>query len=378
MGFIDHENVTFQDTDITFKDYDINKVDVHSSTVASIIAGTNGFVPEAEIYNVALPASISLAAFEDAFNWYIYTAHIDVVNISLGFDNNGYYSSLDEYLDYIVTANNITIVAAAGNISETENPSNNYVFSIALARNVIAVGALDGPTNICTESSYDERIDNHVEKPNISADGSFSIDIGITFYEKCFTSYAAPYVTATVAAMIESNSVIVSKPYVINSILSTYSDSSSIQNPDITNGYENKFGAGRLSPIDSINAAANYYEGVTNYRYRGILSSEAIVLHPYDEITITLWWDSNVDYDNSNYTPYSTLDLNLELQHNSSGLLCNSIHTDYNFEKMTCTVPNLTPYLMSYDYTIHVIQVGYYITADFGTNVSYSYSYKIE
>jgi|LGVE01.1.fsa_nt_gb hypothetical protein len=369
-GFIDEEANELTNEPITYHNFSSSDLSEHATLVASIIAGDDGIVPDAELYNSTV-SSDNLSDWESSFNWFLVTHDVDVINISLGIDTQGIYSALDEYLDYIITQHNTPVVKSAGNRGNTDG----LITSPGLALNIITVGALEDESTLADYSSSVDIAGSNTEKPSLVALGTYKINCGLwCTTESSGTSYSAPAVTATIAAMMDRYSWIKNKPYIIHAVLTAYADRSNLTDyTNFTNGYEDEIGAGELSVYDSIMNVTKFITAtVTSSHPVGISTVKYINLNAYDEITISLWWEVNSIYSSSTYNVQDTLNINLEIEHQLDGLYCSSSSSNHNFEKFTCTVYS------TWTYDINVILAELLNTSNHGTSVSYAYSYKIE
>jgi hypothetical protein len=369
-GFIDDGAKELSNTSITYHSFLSTKVTPHATIVASIIAGDEGIVPGAHLYSSRV-ANSSLLGWENSFTWFLVTNNVDVVNISGGFDTNGIYSTLDEYLDYVITNYDTPVVKSAGN----EGDGNGYITSPGLAYNIITVGALENRTTLADYSSTDELSSSNIEKPSIVALGTYKIRTSFFSTEYVSgTSFAAPAVTRTIAAMMDRYASIKNLPFAVHAVLSSNADMTYLTSyNDITNGYENSVGAGELNVYDSIMGVTKYSAGgIDEPATPGLLQLWLMDLDAYDKITVTLWWEVNSLQDGSTYNIKDIYDLDLFIYHPQDGLYCQSTSSNYNFEKFTCQV------FATANYELVSTKEGYFDSSIHGPYVKFAYAWKIE
>lgn len=184
----------------------------HASRVAALMVGeTIGLVPDATLYATACANSNE---FFEEIEWLI-DQGVDVINMSasLGADNTYYIYA--QWIDHLAVTHSVHFVSAAGNYVGSDTP---WIATQALGYNIVAVGGFDDndSTNYLdhsyySSSSYDEN-NGAPEKPDIIAP-SVSIEFPTTLplwsdkYNSWEiddgTSYGAPFVTATIAQMID-------------------------------------------------------------------------------------------------------------------------------------------------------------------------------
>lgn len=234
----------------------------HATEVTSII---DEMVPGAELYVSA--ASTDIAS---DLGWFIEQG-CDVINCSFGYivaDEVGdhyefvpnlaiYRFTVDKVYDYIIKANDISVVTAAGNrISNNTRPDYNpnaYVTSPGLAYNAITVGGLS-----CTLGFFDydleydngscyQTTENRI-KPEISA--IYTVKIPNISGEKSGTSFAAPQVTASLAMLFQKYPSLAVSPFDTKAILMSSANETKNYSNISGSNFDPKVGAGCLSLED--------------------------------------------------------------------------------------------------------------------------------
>ena len=142
---------------------------------------------------------------------------VNVINYSAGYhDHLNEYDDRSRWVDHIAYNHDVHFVMAAGNY-DANNNSGNDVLSPGMAFNIITVGATyrTYPYEIREKSSYNDagvgRYVFRTHKPDMSAPGTFTGGSG--------TSYAAPFVTATIALMCDYQPALKTKQHTVKAIL---------------------------------------------------------------------------------------------------------------------------------------------------------------
>ena len=202
----------------------------HATFVTSIIGGSSvtvnnvtyrGVVPNSTIY---VTNSYDAKAFYNALE-ILADQSVNVINISLRFGKTS-YSEIDYYLDEFINTTGIPVVCAAGN--SDSDITGCHITSPAHAYNCITVGNADlsgsiiAPFPVNSSSSYVQtNCAKETNKPDIVAAGTHITyaTSQSTTYRGSGTSYAAPYITGTVARMIQAKSAIAFHPEAIKACL---------------------------------------------------------------------------------------------------------------------------------------------------------------
>jgi len=190
-------------------------VSSHATSVARVIAGSNGVATGAHLYS-----SSNGSTYEQGIE-NIISYGVAAINISLSFSRSSgnYYTDFEKWIDHISNQHKVTVVTSAGN-----SGISSVVSSPGLAYNTITVGSMD--PNSTTNKSDDFFRDDYTStdnggpagcaKPDVLAPGQLTLGGG--------TSYAAPMVTGIIAQMIEYKPTIASDPALIKAILTACTD----------------------------------------------------------------------------------------------------------------------------------------------------------
>ena len=193
----------------------------HPTSVAMIIAGSNGTAPNAHLYT-----SSNGSTYEQGIEALI-NQGVSAINVSVDFGraDGDYYTDFEKWMDHIATIHNITMVIAAGN-----HGTNSVVVNPGLAYNVITVGGTN--TNgslttsddfLCSYSSAANGGTNGCAKPDVLAPAEYQNMYNDNWQHTNSggTSLAAPLVTGIIAQMIECRPTIAVKPEVIKAVLTS-------------------------------------------------------------------------------------------------------------------------------------------------------------
>ncbi len=195
-------------------------VDDHALTTALVAAGSTGVAPQATINSVAYTTN----------NWYnddlddLISMGSDVINMSFHFSNT--CSSIDttesRYLNYVVRAQKVTLVAATGNgLDNKDDFSHNTMCAPANATNVISVGSVNDTGDLSPFSNYDTP-GSWKGNPLLVAPGEdIFTGTNTSGYDRSFTgtSYSAPFVAGVIALMMQEDSNLKYKPAQVMSML---------------------------------------------------------------------------------------------------------------------------------------------------------------
>ena len=198
----------------------------HATVVCSQIAQ---IVPDANLVQCYAPDSETYMEGAEGLIQY----DCDVINSSMFFPSSGdlldgtaecdgTYQLEDEFIDYLSYTYKTIFVTAAGNIKANEIEGSEFIHTPALAYNGITVGAFDDKNTlyrtddtIYEYSSYGFH-PSLAQKPDIYASG---VNIDIVGFRNTGTSFAAPYVTAAVALILQDYPGYASAPPLLKSIL---------------------------------------------------------------------------------------------------------------------------------------------------------------
>ena len=202
----------------TYRDND------HATAVASIVGGTYGLAPMAELYfgGIYSPSNLEwlLDQGVDIINMSSFIER-DSVSTSSYYMLNGFYLGMDAYIDFITWNNSVAFVCAAGN-----GDISSYTHHPGIALNSITVGSVDKNKNISFFSSFgvNSSLSNKIFKPTVVAPGEIEPLENITGIN-LGTSYAAPMVTGVLALLMDEFPILDSYPElatsaIINSVTS--------------------------------------------------------------------------------------------------------------------------------------------------------------
>lgn len=246
--YINHEELTGK---VTYYDTTNTSTRTHGTAVATIAAGnTNNNVGLASIgYNS------SLSLFRMNYNEMLIASYAGAKVLNLSWTSGCTYNQYAQLAIDEIWNNGTFIVASAGN-GTTCGGANNLVYPAAYNHvfAVTSVGAQDNIEKVIGNSSTRHQTNSSVDicapghnVPLTAAPGWYLTSSG--------TSFAAPYVTGTVALMLSANPNLTTNE--IDSVLRI-----SATNIDSLNtAYIGKIGAGRLNSAEAVRIA--YEMGLT-------------------------------------------------------------------------------------------------------------------
>lgn len=237
----------------------------HTTKVASIIGGTYGIAPEADLYIFGCNPSASNNDTYSLFNaveWLL-DKNVNLINMSQWTLQSGFYDGYSAYIDYIVSHNAVSFVKSAGNQTATK-----LITSPGMGLNVFAVGSIDGDKNLSYYSSYsvNAAYSNIIMKPTLVAPGENIIipnTINSTLNEAgtaldisySGTSFAAPMVTGCLALLMEQfPQLIVSPELAMSAIVN-----GAKKLPSQTTLWDNNCGAGLLNYSETVSILSDGY-----------------------------------------------------------------------------------------------------------------------
>ena len=230
---------------LTYYDYHNTLPSEHGTAVAIIAAGNT----DNHVGMSSIGFNSSIAFYEMNFNQLLAATYagIDVINVS--WFSGCSYSQFEQDVIDEVYANGTFIVAAAGNGSTCGNPSAmaypasyNHVFSVT------SIGKQDNHEDIIGDAHSTHQ---HNSRVDLSAPG-YSVNISDTptqYSTGSGSSYAAPFVTGTVALMLSVNPCLDNDE--IEQILKNSSNNIDALNPS----YAGSIGAGRLNANAAVSMA---------------------------------------------------------------------------------------------------------------------------
>lgn len=328
----------------------------HSTNVARIAAGTEGVAPGASIYSSSGNLTSSVLGLSDA--------GVKVANMSMGVSGTRTepYTALENYMDYIVSQNKFLVVKSAGN-------SHSDISSPGMAYNVIATGGYynQGTTNSSDDIMYGGS--NYYKgsgcfKPDFISAQSYVSGTG--------TSYAAPFVTGTIALLYELRPSLAAQPEAVKAILMAschrkVTPSSGDPAENMASGLTAHQGAGAIDPYKAIAIAGSRHYGVrtlgsTTERERIRINQPA---YGSAGLNISLAWSVNPV---NRSTPASKTDLCLWVTNNGR-----SVGDSYKSDSSTEMV-YITPSSTNSNYTISAQRDD----LDSRLSVRYAYAFSID
>jgi hypothetical protein len=230
---------------ITYYDYHNTLPSEHGTAVAIIAAGKT----DNQVGLSSIGFNSSIAFYEMNFNQLLAATYagIDVINVS--WFSGCSYSQFEQDVIDEVYANGTFIVAAAGNGTTCGDPSAlaypasyNHVFSV---------------TSIGEHDNHEENIGDphtthqHNSRVDLAAPG-YKVNISdspVNYMTASGSSYAAPFVTGTIALMLSVN------PCLDNDEIEQILKASSVNIDALNPGYAGSIGVGRLNANAAVSMA---------------------------------------------------------------------------------------------------------------------------
>lgn len=337
---------------ITYVDPSRNYYSSHSTAVARISAGTNGVAPSAQIYSASGDLITAITNLSDE--------GVSVANYSMGASRTESYTAMEIYVDYIVRQKRFALVKSAGN-------SHGVITSPGLAYNVITVGGFfnQGTTDQSDDTMYSGSNYDNLSgcfKPDVVADQSDVDGTG--------TSYAAPFVTGTIALLYQLRPTLATQPEAVKAILmaSCHRKAKPSGNDPIesmSTGLTAHQGAGVIDPYKAIAIAGSGHYGI-----RTLASSDDQETIRFNQpsygatgLNVSLAWSAE---NPSSTVAGAKINLNLRLLRNNTQLK-SSIKSTSSTEMVY-----VTPSSSNTNYTIQVDR-----SSATGTPVRYAYAFSL-
>ena len=335
----------------------------HSTNVARIAAGTEGVALGASIYSSSGSIIGGVLGLSDA--------GVKVANMSI-YDTNERtesYNALEIYMDYVVSQNKFLVVKSAGN-------DHDAVSAPGMAYNVITTGGFfnQGTTDQSDDVMY--RNSNYYKgsgcfKPDFIADQSYAYK-EIEHRNTTGTSYAAPFVTGTIALLYELRPSLAAQPEAVKAILMAschrkVTPSSGDPAENMASGLTAHQGAGAIDPYKAIAIAGSRHYGMrtlgsTTERDRIRINQPA---YGSAGLNISLAWSVNPA---NRSTPASKTDLCLWVTNNGR-----SVGDSYKSDSSTEMV-YITPSSTNSNYAIYAQRDD----LDSRLSVRYAYAFSID
>ncbi len=335
----------------------------HSTNVARIAAGTEGVALGASIYSSSGSIIGGVLGLSDA--------GVKIANMSI-YDTNERtesYNALEIYMDYVVSQNKLLVVKSAGN-------DHDAVSSPGMAYNVITTGGFYNQGT--TDQSDDVMFQNSnyykgsgCFKPDFIAAQS-CVDSDMLNMNQKGTSFAAPFVTGTIALLYELRPSLAAQPEAVKAILMAschrkVTPSSGDPAENMASGLTAHQGAGAIDPYKAIAIAGSRHYGVrtlgsTTERERIRINQPA---YGSTGLNISLAWSVNPV---NRSTPASKTDLCLWVTNNGR-----SVGDSYKSDSSTEMV-YITPSSTNSNYTISAQRDD----LDSRLSVRYAYAFSID
>ena len=379
LGLVDEGKVQPNDeidaSRITYVEPSKSGYHLHSTNVARIAAGTEGVAAGASIYS----SSSEYDSSTDAYYGEQYVkclvglsnAGVKVANMSMGIktERTESYTALEVYTDYFVSQNKLLVVKSAGN-------EHDAVTSPGMAYNVITTGGFfnQGTTDQSDDVVF--RNSNYYKgsgcfKLDFIADQSYAYH-WVLNDDVTGTSYAAPFVTGTIALLYELRPSLAAQPEAVKAILMAschrkVTPSSGDPAENMASGLTAHQGAGAIDPYKAIAIAGSRHYGVrtlgsTTERDRIRINQPA---YGSTGLNISLAWSVNPV---NRSTPASKTDLCLWVTNNGR-----SVGDSYNSDSSTEMV-YITPSSTNSNYTISAQRDD----LDSRLSVRYAYAFSID
>lgn len=379
LGLVDEGKVQPNDeidaSRITYVEPSKSGYHLHSTNVARIAAGTEGVAAGASIYS----SSSEYDSSTDAYYGEQYVkclvglsnAGVKVANMSMGIktERTESYTALEVYTDYFVSQNKLLVVKSAGN-------EHDAVTSPGMAYNVITTGGFfnQGTTDQSDDVVF--RNSNYYKgsgcfKPDFIADQSYAYH-WVLNDDVTGTSYAAPFVTGTIALLYELRPSLAAQPEAVKAILMAschrkVTPSSGDPAENMASGLTAHQGAGAVDPYKAIAIAGSRHYGVrtlgsTTERDRIRINQPA---YGSAGLNISLAWSVNPA---NRSTPASKTDLCLWVTNNGR-----SVGDSYKSDSSTEMV-YITPSSTNSNYTISAQRDD----LDSRLSVRYAYAFSID
>lgn len=348
----------------------------HSTNVARVAAGTEGVAPGAGIYSsssgepIDTPAERRGLYLIDCLTG-LSNAGIKLANMSMGVitERTESYTALENYMDYFVVQNKMLVVKSAGN-------EHSSVTSPGMAYNVITTGGFYNQGT--TDQSDDVMFQNSnyykgsgCAKPDFIAAQSCVDSERLNMNQKG-TSFAAPFVTGTIALLYELRPSLAAQPEAVKAILMAschrkVTPSSGDPAENMASGLTAHQGAGAIDPYKAIAIAGSRHYGVrtlgsTTERERIRINQPA---YGSAGLNISLAWSVNPA---NGSTPASKTDLCLWVTNNGR-----SVGDSYKSDSSTEMV-YITPSSTNSNYTISAQRDD----LDSRLSVRYAYAFSID
>lgn len=280
----------------------------HATLVREIIAGPNGYVPNATIYSrYANTVTSYHTAVENLLDM-----PVNLINVSQEVSTTySYYAVEDRWADHVISQHNVIMITSAGNKKTITPPGMGY--------NVITVGGytVAGSTERMmmepnTYQVYSGYIDNsgYAEKPDIIA--PCNIKTSEITDLKTGTSFAAPQVAGILAQLMQVNTNLIYRPSLAKAILmasawkqidySSYVNCIDESDSTTVHSMSNVQGAGKVNAnyARSVLAGSRYYYAAGGESSR-LIDGSISVTQSDQTIRIATAWEKGASISGSNH-----------------------------------------------------------------------------
>ena len=289
----------------------------HATTVAAIMVGSNGLVPNAQLYAISAHQRATdeqkLMALETLID-----NGVNIINRSYGkmVSVTVSYDSVEKWYDYISKNHNILIVQAAGN--DVDGSNDNNIVRPALAYNLLTVGNFNDKCDssnsndfIHPSSCYNSTYDNC--KPELIAPGTDFPYYGQTVTTDFGTSYSAPMVTSIAAYLMQANPTLKTNPVAVKAILVASCNRKVLDSDEETQyeelgGLTEKQGAGAVNASIALTIVLNskYSTGtVSDLDANSYFEVPAIEMSNSSRRSFALAWETNIEESENPFTDSS-------------------------------------------------------------------------
>lgn len=406
-------------TNLTFsglQPLETGQISYHATAVLSVLCGDpvmyggktyQGVAPNATVYYYSLKKGGTNVSFYRVIASLVFVDNVSIINMSLNSETFYYEQDFDGYLDCFIQDYRVAFVICAGNDGAIGAPAWTY--------NAIAVGnascstddygkylmhhssAYSSNTYSFDEYSWEALKPNYLtNKPDISAFGTnitminsngvpsnqFAVDTQDGTVTG--TSFSAPYVTGTIALMLQANPSLVGKPDAIKTILLVSANEEAISfedneiishdpslDPEVISAVgsmRKKSGAGLLNVASAIRLANSeelYRFTCVTYSPDNRYLSAEYFFYAGTEIEIGLVFEKAThDRTSAIGTQYHGTDLEIQILDRTGAAVFSSTSPKDNVEIFKCTIEE------SGDYIVQV-KVDSLSTINYGNNTDF-------
>jgi hypothetical protein len=326
----------------------------HATGVAGVIASTNtsfkGVAPDAVLLS-GNAVNLTDAAIMQCTGWAL-NLGTNVINWSFGSNTSGYLSNLDNFGDYVVRNNHVTLTVSAGNIGPNgcTDAGGAYVLSPGLGWNSITVGSYDEvggtPDNsddVMSNSSCHGDPAGDREKPEVVAPGeqitttNNNSTTGLGVYSG--TSFSSPMAAGCAALMMQRKPILLNWPESIKATLMA----SAVVNLEESTRLSEKDGAGGIECDSADDVLTQGSNAGVETRNTILQSSEPVDVDYFFRVTagqtvrVVIAWDSTTAPASAPTTGLLNTDFDLSIYSHSESFVTesNSFNNTYEIVEFT-------------------------------------------